>query len=381
MTEAMEAIREVCEGITKQVDRAYMAECGKKREAPHKLWKVMADSGLLAIGVPEEYGGAGGELSEVTYALDLLGRSGLLATRYVTSQMARTTIARHGSEEQKKLYLPRAATGDLFFAFAVTEAEAGTNSFKMRTRAERQPNGDYVLNGEKAFITGIHEADYVLIVARTAKLDPAERKSGISIFILDPKSKGVGLSVMDIALHMADKSFIVNLDNVVVPAKNMVGIEGKGLESLFDCLNPERLMAAGLQVGLADFVLNKGATYAKERAPFDKPIGIYQSVQHPMAAAKARIEAARALTYLATAKYDRGENAGMESNMVKYLSAEALKDAADIAVSTFGGAAMDLSQDVLPFYLWAKFSEIAPINKNVVLSSIAERSLGLPRSY
>lgn len=379
--DAADAIREVCAGITRQIDRAYLADCGRKREAPTKLFNLMAEAGLLAVGIPEEYGGSGGGVAEVALALDLLGQAGLIAPRVVTSQMARTTIARHGNTAQKQRYLPAAASGKEFFAFAVTEADAGTNSFKIRTQATRQTNGDYVIRGEKAYITAVHEADHLLLVARTAKFDPDARKSGMSVFIVDPKAKGVTITPMDIGMYFPDKSSIVNFDDVVVPSENLLGSEGKGLESVFDCLNPERLMAAAFNVGLTDFLLNKAAAYARERAPFGAPIGSYQSVQHPMAAAKARVEATRALTHLAAEKYDSGADAGLESGMVKFLAADVIKAAADIAMTTFGGASMDLTQDLIPLYLFAKFQEIAPVNNNVVLSSIAEKALGLPRSY
>jgi alkylation response protein AidB-like acyl-CoA dehydrogenase len=380
MSETIDAIKDVCKGISSQVNREYIAACGRKKEAPVKLMQAMADGGLFAIGVPEEFGGAGGGVTEVCVMLDELGKSGLLGPRIVTSQMARTTIARHGSEEQKKRFLPPTATGEKYFSFAVTEAGAGTNSFLIKTTAAK--DGDsYVINGEKAFITGIHEADWCLLIARTSKFDAAEKRSGISVFVIDPRTDGITIKPMDIGLHMPDKSSMVYLDNVRVPAENLIGAEGAGLEALFDCLNPERLMSAAINVGLSDYLLNKAADYARERAPFGKPIGTYQGVAHPLAIAKARTDACRALTYQAAAEYDAGQDAEVASDSVKFLGAEALKISAEAAMNTFGGSSVDLEVDLIPFLLWGKFCEIAPLNNNVVLSSIARSGLGLPKSH
>lgn len=380
-TEARAMIEQVCDGILRQVDRAYMAQCGRANKAPDRLWRAMVEGGLFALGMPEDYGGVGGDITAAIYALDLLGRAGIFPTRYVTTQMAMITLARNANEAQKRQYLAPTVAGDLFWSFALTEADAGTNSFKIRTRAERQPNGDYIINGAKMWITGIHDADWSILVARTSGFEADDRRVGMSAFIIDPKSPGITINPLDIGVHMADKSNEVVFENVVVPAENLLAAEGRGLNALFDCLNPERLMAAGLNVGLADYILSKTADYAKVRAPFDVPIGSYQGVQVPMGHAKVRVESARALAYHAAAKYGRGEEAGLESNMAKAAAADAIMAAADIGMNTFGGASLDMQQDMIPFYLWAKFQEIAPINKNVTLCHIAMNSWGLPKSY
>lgn len=380
-SDAIDAIREACANVTRQVDRAYVAACGREGKAPEKFLRLLGESGLSALGIPEEFGGAGGGMTEVTLMLDLLGQAGLFSPRIITGHMAFSTIAHYGSAAQKQRHLPPAAAGTEFFSFALTEVDAGSNSFKIRTRAERQPDGEYVLTGAKAFITGAHEADFLLVVARSTKFDPDTRKSGISLFIVDPKTAGVTATPMDIGVYWPDKSCVVSFDQVRVPAENLVGGEGTGLESLFDCLNPERFMAAGMLLGLADFVLKRAADYARERAPFGAPIGSYESVQHPMAIAKSRIEAARALTMQGTAKLDRGEPCGIEANMAKFLASEALKSAADISASAFGGSFADVTQDLLFFYLNAKLFENAPLNNNIILSFIAQQALGLPKSY
>ncbi|MFY9326536.1 MAG: acyl-CoA dehydrogenase family protein [Georgfuchsia sp.] len=380
-TEAMKAVCDICDTIIKKVDRAYVLDCARKREMPDKLWHLWADTGLLAIGLPEEYGGVGGQLSEVVLAHDLLLQAGLLMGNSVPNYMSRTPILKHGTEEQKRRYLPPTATGEAYFSYAITEPDAGTNTFKIRTKAKRQANGDYVLNGQKCFITSFAESANSLVVARTAPNDPANRTSGLSLFIVDTKSKGISSTLMDIAVYLPDRNYIVNFDDVVVPAENILGKEGRGIEALFDCLNPERLLVSAMSVGQADYVLGRAVEYAKVRAPFDAPIGSYQSVQHPMAIAKTRIEAARGMLYRAAQKYDEGKNIGLEANMVKWLTADAFKLAADCAATAFGGSFADLSQDIIPFYLLAKLGENAPVNNNIVLSFIAQQALGLPKSY
>ncbi|MDJ0015485.1 acyl-CoA dehydrogenase family protein [Rhodococcus erythropolis] len=380
MSERLEAIREVCRNIGSRIDRDYIDECIRAKECPTKLVNDLAVSGLLALGVPEEQGGDGSGIVEVSTMLDELARHGLVAPRVITSQMARTSITRHGTKEQQAEFLKGSAEGEKFFSFAVTEAEAGTNTFRIRTAAKRDGES-YVINGEKAYITGVHEADWMLLVARTSPYDPESKTSGISVFVVDPKSPGISIVPMDIAPIMPDKSSMVYLDNVRVDAQNMIGREGQGLQALFDCLNPERILAGAMNVGLSDFVLAKSSAYANDRAPFGRPIGSYQAVAHPLALAKARTDAARLMTYEAAELYDSGQNVELQSEMVKYLGAEAIKVSAEAAMSTFGGSSVDFETGLVPLYLHARFQEIAPLNSNVVLSSIGTLGLGLPRSY
>lgn len=381
MTERSEAIREICDTIVKRVDRAYLAECGRKNELPEKLWQLWIETGLLSIGLPEEYGGSGGTLSDIVLALDLLHREALLLPLAVPNFMSREPLLRHASEEQKRRYLPPTATGEEFFSFGITEPDSGTNTFKIKTTAIRQPDGTFLLNGQKTFQTAFVESAHCLLVARTSPYDPNDRKKGISLFIVDTKLPGISATKMDIGMYLPEKNYQTYFDNVVLPADALVGEEGRGLNILFDSLNPERLLVAAMNVGQADYVLKRAVDYAKERAPFDTPIGAYQSIQHPMARAKTYIEAGRTMMYLAAEKHDRGEPIGLEANMVKIITSEAFKMAAEIAMTAFGGSGVDVSQDILPFYVAAQNNLVAPVNNQIVLSFIAEKALGLPKSY
>lgn len=381
--ESLQAVREICAAITKRIDRAYIYSCCRKNEMPEKLWQMWIDSGLLGIGLPEEYGGIGGSLEDILLASDLQHQAGMQLPQIIMTYMARGCLLQYGTEAQKRRYLPPTVTGEEFFSFGITEPDAGTNTFKIKTRATRQTDGSYWVNGQKTFTTAFKESAHCLLVARTSPLDPQNRTAGLSLFIVNTKSKGITATEMEIGAFQPEKHYNVFYDDVVVPAENLVGEEGRGLDALFHLLNAERLLVAALNVGNADFVLQRAADYAKVRNPFDKPIGSYQSIQHPMAHAKTMIEAARTMMYLAAQKHDAGEGAkiGLQTNMVKILSSEAYKEAATIAMTTFGGSAVDLSQDILPFFINSQLNLAGPVNNQIVLSYIAEKALGLPKSY
>lgn len=381
MSESQAAVREICDAIIKRVDRAYVAECGRKNQFPQKLWDMWVDTGLLSMGLPEEYGGSGGSLKDIVLALDLLHQEALLLPIAVTNFMSREPIMHHASQAQKERYLPPTATGEEFFSFGITEADSGTNTFKIKTTAIRQPDGTFLLNGGKTYQTAFLESSHCLLVARTSPLDSADRTHGISVFIVDTKLPGISATPMNIGMYLPEQQYQTYFDNVVLPADSLVGEEGKGLSILFSSLNSERLLVAAMNVGQADYVLKRAAEYAKVRAPFGVPIGSYQSIAHPMARAKTYVEAARLMMYQACDKHDRGESVGLDVNMVKILSSEAFKMAAEIAMTTFGGAGVDVSQDILPFYIAAQNNTVAPVNNQIVLSFIAEKALGLPKCY
>ena len=199
--------------------------------------------------------------------------------------------------------------------------------------------------------------------------------------MIDPHAQGVSATQMDIGIHLAERNYVVSFDDVRLSADSMLGTDGRGLAVMFDCLNPERMMVTAANVGQAEYVLNRAVEYANTRAPFDTPIGAYQSVQHPLAIAKVNIEAARALLYKATAHFDDGGEAGLDANMAKYLSSIAYSQATNAAAAVFGGGFADMGQDIIPFFLQAKLNEVAPVNNNIVLSHIAQNALNLPKSY
>jgi acyl-CoA dehydrogenase len=364
MSENLEAIRQLCTDIAKRIDRSYLAEQGRRREPADKLMDLWVETGLLGIGLPEEYGGIGGDMTDLAHAIDWLGQDGLFLGNVVPNFMSRIPLVKYGTPEQKDAILAATATGEAVFSFAITEPDAGTNTFKIRTTAIKQPDGSYRLNGTKHFITGFTDSTHCLVVARTEPYDPARRTKGLTLFLVDPKATGISSTQMDIGIHLPEKNWVVN-----------------GLGVMFDCLNPERMMVTAANVGQADYVLRKAADYARTRAPFDVPIGSYQSVQHPLAAAKVHVEAARALLYKATALFDEGGEVGLDANMAKYLSSTSYVQATNAAAMVYGGGFADLEQDIIPFFLQAKLNEVAPVNNNIVLSHIAQNALHLPKSY
>jgi acyl-CoA dehydrogenase len=381
MSENLEAIRQLCTDIAKRIDRSYLAEQGRRREPADKLMDLWVETGLLGIGLPEEYGGIGGDMTDLAHAIDWLGQDGLFLGNVVPNFMSRIPLVKYGTPEQKDAILAATATGEAVFSFAITEPDAGTNTFKIRTTAIKQPDGSYRLNGTKHFITGFTDSTHCLVVARTEPYDPARRTKGLTLFLVDPKATGISSTQMDIGIHLPEKNWVVNFDDVSLPAGSVLGEEGNGLGAMFDCLNPERMMVTAANVGQADYVLRKAADYARTRAPFDVPIGSYQSVQHPLAAAKVHVEAARALLYKATALFDEGGEVGLDANMAKYLSSTSYVQATNAAAMVYGGGFADLEQDIIPFFLQAKLNEVAPVNNNIVLSHIAQNALHLPKSY
>lgn len=381
MSDALDVVRKICRDISKRIDRKYLAECGRNRTRPMKLWNIWAETGLLGLTLPEEYGGIGGDLSDLVHAIDWLAQDGITLSMVVPNFMSRLPLMKYGTDEQRKRFLPATASGESSFSFAITEPDAGTNTFKIRSTAIRQKDGTFRLTGTKHYITGFAEADHCMVVARTQPYDADDRTRGLTLFLIDPKVAGVSSTVMDIGVMLAEKNYVVHFDDVKLTSDSVVGEEGAGLQIIFHGLNSERLMVSAKNVGQADYVLARAATYANARAPFDAPIGSYQSVQHPMAAAKVTAEGARALTYAAASAYDRGERVGLQSNMAKYLSAQSFSMAANASANVYGGGFADLETDIIPFYLQAKLNEIAPVNNNIVLSQIAQSALGLPKSY
>ncbi|XAS74139.1 acyl-CoA dehydrogenase family protein [Micrococcaceae bacterium Sec5.1] len=381
MSEIHEDIRQICNGIIKRVDRKHVAEAGRANEVPQKLWDAWADTGLLGIGLPEEYGGIGGDLTDLLHAIDWQASEGLNLQAATPNFMSRIPVVKYGTDEQRNAILPATATGESRFSFAITEADAGSNTFKIRTMATKQDDGSYRLNGTKYFITGFMESDWCLVVARTSPYDPERRTEGISVFLMRPDSPGVSATLMDIGIHKAEKQYSIVFDDVTLPADSMLGPDGQGLSVLFDCLNPERMIVAATNLGSADYVLKKASEYASVRAPFDVPIATYQGVHHPLAAAKANTEAARSYLFQTAAAFDRGESVGIQASTTKYLASTAVSQATNAAANVYGGSFADMDTDIIAFFLQAKLSELGPVNNSIVLSQIAQKMLGMPKGY
>lgn len=374
-------VEQVCDGLLKRFDRQYFLNCLKERRFPTELCKGMAEAGLLGLGVPEEYGGLGGGAAEIVMAIETLARNGVTPEFWLLTGFVRNVILKHGTEEQKQKYVVPTARGELQLCFAMTEPNAGTNTFKIATTAHRTDNGSYLLNGQKVFISAINDSDYALVLTRTQSYkDKETRKDGLTLFLVDTKSPGIEVSPLNIGFASGNQ-FQVFFSNVEIPADAMIGKEGEGIKYLFDVLNPERMFISAQTIGLGEWILEKGVEYAKVRAPFDRPIGSYQSVQHPMAYAKAHLEAARLMLYKAVELYGKGEKVGPLANMAKLLSADARYEAVNATLQAHGGYGFDHDYDILDAFIMARLGQVAPVNNNMLLNYIAEHVLKLPKSY
>jgi len=289
---------------------------------------------------------------------------------------------RHGTKEQIAKYVTPTCTGEKKLCFAITEPNAGTNSFAMTTLATSNADGGWTLNGQKVFISGARDADFMLVVARTTKAGEVKyRTDGMSLFVLDMKTPGIKLQQLNIQVETAERQYMVFFDNVQLPADAVIGEPGKGAKLMFEGLNSERLLAAGAALGLGDYALSKAVAYSKDRKPFGKPIGSYQSLQHRMALAKAELEAARLMTYDAADRFDNGEDAGAHANMAKLLASRAAVAAIDATLQVHGGYGFDRDYDVVTLWPMTRLLEIAPINNEMLMNYIGEHVLGLPKSY
>ena len=377
--ESVAAVHEAAEGLTRGISREYWLQCAKEKKFPQQLWDAMAETGLLGLTVPEEYGGSGGGLSELMALNEVTGRAGIPSMFFVLGSFARMPIIKHGTPEQIRKFVTPTATGEGKMCFGVTEPNAGTNTFRLQTTATKNSSG-WLVNGSKVFITGAKESTSMLLIARTSAFDPAKPRNGLSLFIIDSHLPGIEFQRLNIDV-LGESQYQVFFKDVEIPTDALIGEEGKGMKYLFDGLNTERLVLASMAVGLGNRALDKAVAYARERAPFGTPIGSYQGLQHPMARAKAHLEAARLVMLAAAATFDRGEDAGPLSNMAKLLSSEACEEAVDISMQAHGGYGFDQDYDVVTLWPFARLMRVAPVNNEMILNYIGEHVLGLPRSY
>ena len=374
-------VAETMAGLTRSFDRAYFLDCWRAHRFEDELWLKMGELGLHGVGVPEAQGGMGGGLTEMVLIMDLLSQAGLPSFLYALTCFSRTPIVRHGTPQQIERFLQPTLSGKQKICFAITEPDAGTNTYRITTRAERH-NGGWRINGQKVFISAADHADLMMVVARTRPYTPGEnRKDGISVFVIDAKHPGVELKPLNIELYSPEKQFQVFLTDVDVDDGALIGPEGQGLETLFDALNPERLLISAICVGLGDYALGKTVDYVNQRAPFGKPIGSYQGVQHGMARAKAHIDAARLMAYHAAHVFDGGGRAGAAANMAKLLASEAGTEAVDASIQYHGGYGFDADYDIITLWPMVRLCKTAPLNNEMVLNYIGEHVLQLPKSY
>ncbi len=360
-----------------------------EKKFPQELWDAICETGLMGGMIPEKYGGNGMGLLSVAAGIETLASHGFGNALLILTAMDAACILKNGTEEMKQRYLPRMATGELKFCFALTEPDAGSNAFRIATIAKKDGD-DYLISGSKVFITGADVADRMLLVCRTTSRQELEevgmpKAFGLALFIVDPKAPGITLSPIPTRGIEGMTQYMVHLDEVRVPATELVGVPDQGAMALFNSLNPERILAAASACGLAQNCLNRAVDYAKERKVFkDRPIGAYQAISHPLAKVRLELEATRLLTYQAAWAFDQGEHPGKVgnfANMAKYKAAEMAIEAVDRAIQTMGGYGFSEEYGVIYYYETVRLLRTAPISAELILNFIAEHDLGLPRSY
>jgi alkylation response protein AidB-like acyl-CoA dehydrogenase len=375
-------LREAVAKLAGSFGREYIEKQSRAGEKTTELWLEMGRNGYLGVNIPEEYGGGGGGMADLAAVLEEATAAGApLLMMVVSPAICGSIISRCGTEDQKNRWLPSIADGSLLMAFGITEADAGSNSHKVTTTATR--DGDtWVISGQKTFISGVDEAQAVLVVARTSDTKTGKLKP--CLFVVPTDTPGFTKTPIPMAWMAPEKQFTLFFDDVRLPADALVGDEDGGLWQLFAGLNPERIMGAALSNGMARFALGKAVEYAKDRAVWkEQPIGAHQGIAHPLAKVKIELEQSRLLQQKAAALYDAGDDsgAGEFANMAKYAGGEVACNATDVAVHTHGGNGLTQEYGLANMLVAARLGRIAPVSREMILNFVAMHSLGLPKSY
>jgi alkylation response protein AidB-like acyl-CoA dehydrogenase len=365
--------------IALEFGHARFAACGRTGEPVTELWRALADHGFLGVNVPEAYGGGGLGMFELAVVEEELSAAGCpLLPLLVSPGIVGTLLTRYGNEEQKERWLRGIGSGREHYAFAITEPDAGSNSHRLSLRARSQGD-EWVLSGTKTYISGVEVADGVLVMARTG--ERTDGRARLSLFMVDPDAPGLTRQHIDTAPQAPEQQWTLYFDEVRVSGDRLLGAEGDGLRIGFDGLNPERILAAAICNGVARYALEKASAYANERAVWGQPIGAHQGIAHPLAEAKATVEAARLMTWKAAILHDAQAPAGEASNMAKLLSADAGLLALDRAIQTHGGNGLAHEYGLADLWFILRLLRVAPVSREMILNYVAQHSLGLPRSY
>jgi acyl-CoA dehydrogenase len=375
-----DSVRKLCAGF----DEGYWLERDRSAKFPEEFYAAMAEGGWLGIAMPEAYGGSGLGITEAALMMQTVAESGAAMTGASAVHMnifGLNPVVVFGTDEQKRRMLPPLIQGREKACFAVTEPDAGLNTTEIATRAERRGD-DYVVSGRKIWISTAQVAHKVLLLARTTPLDRVARKTdGLSLFYTDlDRSRAEIREIPKMGRHAVDSNLIF-IDNMLVPGRDRIGAEGDGFRTILHGLNPERVLVAAEAVGIGRAALTRAARYAKERVVFGRPIGQNQGIQHPLAKAWAALEAADLMTFKAASLYDQGRDCGVEANAAKYLAGEAAFTACEQAVLTLGGMGYAEEYHVERYWRESWIPRIAPVTPHMILNYIAERALGLPKSY
>ncbi len=379
-TEEERAIRESVSAIAGKYGPKYWAEKVKAKEHMTELMQELGHSGFLGIHLPEEHGGGGLGMHELSMVMQETSREGVpIAGLVFSAAIAAPILARHGTDEQKKEFIPGLASGQKIFSFAITEPDAGSNSHNIKTSAVKKGN-KWVINGQKYWITGLNVADKVLIVARTGT-DEKTGRGLLTLFLADANSPAIKKTAIPSFLHIPEQSFTVFFDDLEVSEDRMVGELHQGLKTVFSGLNPERIAAASNVIGVARYALDKATRYARERSVWGQPIGTHQGVAHPLARARVELDLAALMTSKAALLHDNGLPAGDCSNMAKFSAADAALHCMEAAIGTHGGNAASMEFELMPYWPLLRMNKSGPVSPEMILNYVAQNMLGLPRSY
>ena len=383
LTDDQKALKTAVYDLCKQYTGEYWRELDAKREYPDAFINDLTKAGYLAVLIPQEYGGAGLGIMEAALILEEINRSGGNGGACHAQMYIMGTVLRHGSEPQKRQYLPKLATGELRLqAFGVTEPNAGSDTTKLQTTAIKK--GDrYVVNGQKMFISRVLQSDLMLLLARTTPVGQVKKKTdGLSVFLIDIReAKGKGLDVRPLRMMMNHSTNALFFDNLEIPASSLIGQEGKGFSYILDGMNAERILVASDSLGDARWFIEKAVAYSSQRVIFGKPIGANQGVQFPIAKAYMAIEAADLMRTKAAKLFDADIPCGPEANMAKYLASEAAIEAGNACIDCHGGYGFAEEYDIERKFRESRLYRAAPINNNLIMAYVGEHVLGMPRSY
>ena len=379
--EERQALRQSVAALVADYGPDYYLEKARAHHHTDELWNEAGKLGFLGVNLPEEYGGGGAGMYELSLVMEEMSAAGCgLLMMVVSPAINGTIISKFGTEEQKKRWIPGIADGTLTMAFAITEPDAGSNSHRITTTARRD-GSDWILSGQKVFISGVDQAHAVLVVGRTEETKTGKLRP--ALFMVPTDAPGFTYTAIEMELISPERQFAVFLDDVRLPADALVGSEDAAIAQLFAGLNPERIMGAASAVGMGRFAINKAVDYVKTRKVWSTPIGAHQGLSHPLAQNHIEIELAKLMMQKAATLYDCGDDMGAAeaANMAKYAAGEASARAVDQAVQSLGGNGLTREYGIAAALTASRLSRIAPVSREMILNFVAQTSLGLPRSY
>jgi alkylation response protein AidB-like acyl-CoA dehydrogenase len=380
-TEEQQALRKAVATMSASYGADYYLEKARAGQHTTELWSEAGKLGFIGVNLPEEYGGGGAGMYELSLVMEEMSAAGCaLLLMVVSPAINGTIISKFGTEEQKKRWIPGIADGSITMAFAITEPDAGSNSHRITTSARRD-GSDWILSGQKVYISGVDQAQAVLVVGRTEDHKTGNLKP--ALFVVPTDTPGMSWTKIDMEIVSPENQFQLFFDDVRLPADALVGSEDAALAQLFAGLNPERIMGAASAVGMGRFAIGKASEYVKTRQVWKTPIGAHQGISHPLAQNYIEIELAKLMMQKAATLYDSGDDFGAAeaANMAKYAAGEASVRAVDQAVQSLGGNGLTKEYGIASVLTASRLARIAPVSREMILNFIAQTSLGLPRSY